>query len=345
MRHPSWTRCGLGLVGLLFVFSSAVAIAQEGPVRGLLRERLQGRLQAAPEAPSAATVPGTHEFTLQHGGMTRKYLVHVPVSYNAGTPTPLLFAFHGGGGDMRFQADEAKYGLIGKAEREGFLAVFPNGTSPLPSGKFATWNAGNCCAGARDKQVDDVGFVRAILATVEGQFNVDRRRVFATGMSNGGMLSHRLGCEMADTFTAIAAVAGTDGTLSCSPSRPISVLHIHAKNDDHVLFNGGAGKDAFKDESKVANFTSVPETISRWVSRNSCSPAPRSVLERSGASCQRYDGCRGGVSVQLCVTDSGGHSWPGASAVRAGKAPASQALSANDMMWQFFMDASRPRQR
>ena len=79
------------------------------------------------------------------------------------------------------------------------------------------------------------GFVRAMLAQLRARVNVDPQRIFATGMSNCGMLSHRLACEMADTFRAIAPVAGTDGTLNCSPARPISVLLIHAKNDTHVL--------------------------------------------------------------------------------------------------------------
>jgi polyhydroxybutyrate depolymerase len=189
---------------------------------------------------------------------------------------------------------------------------------------------------ARDKGVDDVGFVRALVAQLQRQFNVDSQRIYATGMSNGGMLSQRLACEMADVFKAVAPVAGTDNTQGCTPSRPISVIEFHARDDDHVLFNGGAGAGAFRDASKVADFTSVPETMRRWRERNSCQPTPTRVLERPGAYCERYAGCRDGVMVELCVTDTGGHSWPGAERVRRGKAGASQAISANDLMWEFF---------
>jgi len=239
-------------------------------------------------------------------------------------------------------ADEARYGLVGKAERAGFVVVFPNGYSRFPGGKFATWNAGGCCGNARDRGIDDVGFVRALVARVQSQLSIDGARIFATGMSNGGMLAHRLACEAPDVFRAVASVAGTDATSRCAPSRPVSVLHIHARNDTHVLFTGGAGEDAFRDASKVMDFVSVPETVARWVKRNQCAPAPRRLLDRPGAYCEAYSGCAGGVSVQLCVTEGGGHSWPGAKTVRRGKEAASAALDANDAIWDFFTRASRP---
>lgn len=280
--------------------------------------------------------PGDHVFVLEQGGLKRQYLAHVPKGYDPAKPAPVLVALHGGGGNMRLQADDGRYGLISKSESAGFVAVFPNGHSAWPGGRLATWNAGACCGSARDKGVDDVGFVRAVVADVQRRYSVDPRRIYATGMSNGGMLAHRLACDAADVFAGIAAVAGTDNTLTCTPSRAIPVLHIHARNDDHVLFNGGAGPGAFRDESKITAFTSVPETVARWVKRDACMATPRRVLERPGAWCERYSGCQEGVAVQLCVTESGGHSWPGAEAVRRGKEGASQALSANDVMWDFF---------
>lgn len=329
---------------LATTWPGSTAWAQDGSLRERWRERRAANAQAQAQAEPASgpgelapiTTPGEHTYSFTHGGLTRRYLVHVPRSYQATTPTPVLLAFHGGGGHMQLQADDARYGLISKSESAGFIAVFPNGYSALPGGRLATWNAGACCASARDKQVDDVGFVRALLRRLQGQVNVDAQRVYATGMSNGGMLTHRLACEMADVFKGIAAVAGTDNTLSCTPVRPISVLMIHARDDDHVLFNGGAGDKAFKDESKVTDFTAVPETVARWTRRNSCQPTPTRVLQQPGAYCERYAGCREGAQVQLCVTDTGGHSWPGAGEVRRGKPAASQAMSANDVMWDFF---------
>lgn len=300
-----------------------------------------GHLAMAASLHSAAAAtqeaqPGDQVHVLTLGGLKRQYLVHVPKGYDPAKPAPVLVALHGGGGHMRLQADDERYGLISKSESAGFVAVFPNGYSAWPGGRLATWNAGACCGSARDKGVDDVAFVRAVVADVQRRYNVEAQRVYATGMSNGGMLAHRLACEAADVFAGIAAVAGTDNTLACTPSRAIPVLHIHARNDDHVLFNGGAGAGAFRDEAKITAFTSVPETLARWVKRNTCNPVPTKLLERPGASCERYNGCQGGAAVQLCVTENGGHSWPGADAVRRGKEGASQALSANDVMWDFF---------
>lgn len=324
------------LTGCGVVISSQQVFAQDGSFRERLKERrAQKQQKANAEAESKIAKPGDHTFTITHDGLPRKYLVHVPAKYDPAVPTPVLFALHGGGGDMNHQANDRNYGLISKSEREGFIAVFPNGYSKWNSGKLATWNAGSCCGEARDKNIDDVGFIKVVVDRVTRQLNVDRRKIFATGMSNGGMMSYRLACELSDTFSAIAAVAGTDGTTTCQPKKPISVLHIHARNDDHVLFNGGAGPNAFRDKSKVADFVSVPVTISRWVKMNGCSTTPKQILDKPGASCELYSQCQGSVKVQLCVTDTGGHSWPGGVKPR-GESP-STAISANDAMWDFFM--------
>ena len=332
------------LISLASAFTLAPPVWAGESGQPAQRERIAqgGAASAKPGAAGRATPlgAGTHTLKLSHQGQSRKYLVHVPPGYKPAVPTPLVLAFHGGGGHAEFMADEARYGLIGKSDREGFVVVFPNGYSKFPGGRFATWNAGGCCGDARDRAVDEVGFVRAVVAQVKLQVNIDSARIFATGMSNGGMMAHRLACEAPDVFRAVASVAGTDATASCAPSRPVSVLHIHARDDTHVLFNGGAGKDAFRDRSKVMDFVSVPDTMARWVKRDQCNPTPRHVLDKPGAYCEAYPGCANGVSVQFCVTEDGGHSWPGAKTVRRGKEGASQALDANDVIWDFFQSAA-----
>lgn len=260
----------------------------------------------------------------------RKYLLYIPTSVK--TPAPLVLMFHGGGGHMQ-QAAEA-YGWQATADKYGFVLAFPNGASRWPRGHLATWNAGACCGYARDEQVDDMAFVRALLADLPRHVAIDKRRVFATGMSNGGMLTYRLACDMAEHFRAIASVAGTDNTLSCAPTRPLSVLHIHARDDTHVLYNGGAGPDAFRDMSKVTDFTSVAVTRDRWLQHLQLTTQQASVTELTGATMQRWQSADGRTELVIITTASGGHSWPHSKPVR-GKTP-STAIDANEVIWQFF---------
>lgn len=279
------------------------------------------------------TGPGDYAFKLVHAGHTRLYRVHVPPGYRAAGRTPLVFSLHGGGGNMDIQANDAYYGQTSMADRAGYVVVFPNGYSRLPSGKLATWNAGRCCGAARDRNSDDVGFIREIVKRLSAQPGIDAQRVFANGMSNGGLMAYRLACEMPEVFKAIAAVAGTDNTKTCTPSQPVSVLHIHAKDDERVLFNGGAG---FSKSDKVTEFVAVPDSVAKWVRLNGCSATPRRVLEVAGAYCDAYSSCKGGVEVKLCVTDTGGHSWPGGKKPRGGAA-GSTAISATEVMAEFFL--------
>lgn len=310
----------------------------------------RARLQAQREHPAplpALTAPGTHRVELRHDGLTRHALVHLPPGFRPGAPTAVVLAFHGGAGDAAYMADDARYGLISLADRENFVIVFPSGYSRFPRGKLATWNAGDCCGDARDRQIDDVGFVRALLQQLGRQIPITPQRTFAMGMSNGAMMSYRLACEMSDAFRAIAAVAGTEAVSQCRPTQPVGILHIHARDDTHVRFDGGAGPDAFRDARQVMDFVSVPTTVSRWVARQHCAPTARRTLEVAGAYCESHTGCEGGAEVKLCVTTSGGHAWPGSPGARLGrKPPPSQALSANAQAWAFFQaqaQAARPR--
>ena len=168
------------------------------------------------------------------------YRVHVPKSYDAAKPMPMLMAFHGGGANMDYQADDKYYGLISKSESARFIAVFPNGYSKRDGGKLELecrqllrWRARRqherCWVCSQDDRAP------AWPTTREG-------RIYATGMSNG--CSPRLACEMSETVRAIASVAGSDGMKTCTPKRPVAILKIHARDDEFVLFQGGAGQEA-----------------------------------------------------------------------------------------------------
>jgi polyhydroxybutyrate depolymerase len=335
---------GLSLCLLLPAMAGA---AQDGPLRNRLRERLAERAAQNVVAQPARRLsteekipgPGRYEVHLRSGGRDRMALVHVPKGYSAGKPAPLVMAIHGGGGGAIFQADDSNYGLITKSEAAGFIAVFPNGISETGNGMLATWNAGTCCARARDENVDDVAFLRALVADLGKRASIAPQRVYAIGMSNGAMMSYRLACEAGDVFHGIMAVAGTDNTVRCEPDHPVPVLHIHARNDPVVLFHGGAG-DKLRFGDLASDFVSVSETISRWVQRNHANSAPRRVVDVEGAYCDLYAAAQGGAPVELCVTDTGGHSWPGGNKARAEESP-SRAISANDLMWEFFAALER----
>jgi polyhydroxybutyrate depolymerase len=314
---------------------TGTAVAQRVGERSHMLERLRERAaerqaKIADPNPTRISAPGDYRFTFEHGGLQREYLVHVPKSYRAGQPAPMLLALHGGGGDADFQSSDAKYGLISKSEEAGFIAVFPNGYSRFASGILATWNAGSCCGKAVDNHIDDVGFLREVIARVSRQTSIDRGRIFATGMSNGAMMSYRLACELPE-IRAIAPVAGTDNSGTCRPERPVPVIHFHARDDSHVLFDGGHGPDSLVN----VNFTSVPATVEKWVTLNRARSAPKRVLTVSGAHCDLYSAKPGGAPVELCVTDTGGHSWPGGGTQQGRKKP-SMAINANDLMWEFF---------
>ncbi len=326
---------------LLLILSVVVSFDSSAGLRERIKERILKKMEEkpAPEASTDVTTkierPGTYTFKISQDGMDRFYMVHVPKNYNPKNPAPLLFAIHGGGGNMKIQANDEYYKQISKSEEVGFIAVFPNGYSKFQSGSFATWNAGKCCGDARDKKIDDVSFFKTMVKNLSSQMNIDPKKIYATGMSNGAMMAYRLACEMTDTFAGIAAVAGTDNTIDCKPTKAISILHIHAKDDDHVNFEGGAGKKAASAD-KITNFKSVPSTIEKWVEFNQCSKAESSsVMYQQGSFCTIYPKCRDNVKVDLCVTPTGGHSWPGGKKPR-GEKDTFQGLSANDVMWNFF---------
>lgn len=321
------------LIGTAMLFAVTFIIA--GTAAAQRADRLQQLFQHArelrakpPADPNATPItrPGDYRFSLVRDGLTREYLVHVPRSYH-GQTVPMLMALHGGGGDADFQASDDKYKLISKSEQAGFIAVFPNGYSRFQSGILATWNAGACCGPAQKNNIDDVGFLRQVIHRVEKQANVDPKRVFVTGMSNGAMMSWRLACE-APEVRAIAPVEGTDNTATCKPARPVPVIEFHALDDENVSFNGGYGPNSI---AKV-NFASVPDSIAKWVRINSAQPHAKRTLTVPGAHCDRH---AGPAPVELCITDTGGHSWPGGGTQQGRKQP-SMAISANDLMWSFF---------
>ncbi len=259
----------------------------------------------------------------------RSYLIHLPNNYNPDKKYPVLFAFHGGGGNMYHMS--TNYGIVEKSNELEFIAVFPNGFSRVRNETLATWNAGKCCGLARDSKIDDVHFTKELVSKIKANYSVDSNKIYATGMSNGAMMSYRLACEISDTFKAIAAVAGTDNTEFCEPHKLPHILHIHARDDDNVLIEGGLGKNSLK--KHVTDYTSLDQTINKWLRFSDLKYSQKNVLKEPLVSCDKYITQRK-QHIQVCITEDGGHSWPGLKG-NFRKQP-SQAINANDEMWKFF---------
>ncbi len=324
---------------IIFSCQSTNSAESHGPIKSYLIERWKRKESKPPEVTELKEEKilkaGKYTLKISSSGADRYFILHVPESYVPTKPSSLIMAFHGGGGNMNIQYQDQYYRLVSASEKFGFIIAFPNGHSPVASGKVATWNAGRCCGDARDQGVKHVEIVKDMVSKIKTLVNIDSSKVFAIGMSNGGMMSYKLACDAADVFKAIASVAGTDVTTDCKPSRHVSILQIHAKDDDHVLFNGGMGKNAFKDKSKITDFTSVPATIAKWAKINSCQGNATRILNVAGAYCDVYKNCQQGSEVQLCVTETGGHSWPGGVKPRTNDV-GTKAIDANTVIWNFL---------
>jgi polyhydroxybutyrate depolymerase len=278
--------------------------------------------------------PGDHSLSLEVDQRTRTYLIHVPPSYDGTKAVPVVLAFHGGGSNAQQMVSFC--GLNDKADQEGFLVVYPNGTGRLA--RMLTWNAGNCCGYAQAQNVDDVAFVRALLDDLAKIAKIDAKRIYATGISNGGMMAYRLASELSDRIAAIAPVGGPMGTETCRPSRPVSVMHFHGTADQFAPFKGGQGE---KSVSRI-NFYSVEHSIRCWVKTNGCKEESLTVREPDkvddGTHVVRktYGGGRDGSEVVLVSIEGGGHTWPGRESRLKFLGKSTGNISANDIMWQFF---------
>lgn len=276
------------------------------------------------------TKPGSYEFKLKVGESERYYKLHTPSNFSSKKVFPLVVALSGGSKDL---SKDEMYGLVSKANKEGFIIAFPKAHDQTPPQDSATtWNAGACCGRAKEKKVDDVGFMKEMVQAVKKQVQVDPQKVFIVGMSNGAMMAYRLACEASDVFKGIAAVAGTEGAYVCKPEKTPSILHIHAKNDEVVPFNGGKSKKPDVFAEKAISFQSVPETVQKWVGRYSCIPTPQKLEKNEKTPCEVYQGCGHGAKIQVCVTSEGGHTWPGETSNEV----SSKTFIANDIIWDFF---------
>ena len=212
--------------------------------------------------------PGDHKRTITVDDLKRIHWIHVPPKYDAKKPSPVVLALHGATMDAKIM--EAFCGLNKTADEKNFIVVYPNGTGP--GGLFQTWNAGRFPGELnKNNSADDVKYLGKVLDDVEAALKVDRKRVYVTGMSNGGMMCYRLASEMSDRIAAIAPVAGTIAVEKYDPKRPIPVLHFHGTKDTLVPFNGHF---KMKETPSFMRFLSVPDTMAACIKANGCAETP-----------------------------------------------------------------------
>jgi polyhydroxybutyrate depolymerase len=233
--------------------------------------------------------------TIQVGGTTRSYILHVPSKYDGLTPVPLVLDFHPILANATVERNGSGYATL--SDQENFIVAFPEGID-------AAWNIGPCCTSSRT--VDDVGFAKALVAKLSSQGCIDPKRVYATGFSMGGGMSHMIACNAADIFAAVAPSAFDlleETEEPCHPARPITEITFRGTADPIVPYAGGASRPP-NGLNVTIHFLGAVGTFQKWASLDGCTGSP-SAADANG--CQTYSQCQAGVEVTLCTTQGGSH--------------------------------------
>ncbi len=264
--------------------------------------------------PAASAVPsGTvARGSVQVEGLTRTYRLFVPTRPKK--PAPLVLVLHGGFGTGARVASQT--GFDAEAEKRGFIAAYPDGLG-------RAWNAGPCCGASSRLGVNDVAFVSKLLDKLGLQYSIDKRRIYATGISNGGLFSYTLACRLSGRIAAAAPVAATL-ISACTPSRAVSILHVHGLDDENIPFEGGRGTRG------VTGYDWPPaqQGVDRWRTLDGC-PATGKTTVGGAVTTNAWTPCRNGTEVRLVALAGVAHAWP--------KEP----YAATPEIWRFF--AAHPR--
>lgn len=255
--------------------------------------------------PASVLPSGDSNETVNVNGSNRSFVLHVPEGYDGTSPVPLIVDFHPIGGNGPDWRRSSPY--VALADREGLIIAYPSGLSGPMGG---AWNVGPCCVSGPD----DVAFARALVAAVSEKACIDPKRVYATGFSMGGGMSHYLGCHAADLFAAVAPAAFDlleENVGGCEPARPLTVVSFRSTGDGVVPYAGGYSDVV---SGMAITFLGAQDTFDQWSSMNGCTGTP-SAEDSNG--CKTVDGCSDGVQVTLCTRQGGGHdagnpdiAWP-----------------------------------
>jgi len=300
----------------------------------------------------------TYVFSLISGGRKRSYRLHVPRAAATGKALPLVLNLHGASQNAVLQ--EAQSGMDASADKHGYLVAYPDGTriatkldqDPIAKNAQYGFNAGACCGLPVDEHVDDVDFLLAVISNIAARTPVDLRRVYVTGMSNGGMMAYAMAAQASTYIAAIASVAGQVEQLDIAPTRPVPTMEFHSVDDPVAKYEGVPNNDP-----KLRY--SVIEGVQQWVKADGCDKTPHpdktiigtGTSEGLSATRVAYTGCRGGAEVVLWQLTGSGHVWPGApfntgpedTWILDGVGRGTTLVDANEEMWKFFRQHALPR--
>ncbi len=267
------------------------------------------------------------EDTLMIFGRNRFFKVHLPLGYTVQKEYPVVFVFHGGGGNP--DNIEKTTDFSAKADKEGFIVVYPYGTGSFPK-KLLTWNTWDCCGYADKKNIDDVSFIKKVLEIIKTKYSVNQNMIFATGLSNGGMMCYLLACEMPDQFAAVAPVAATMfDENQCTANSEISMIIFNSIDDKHIPYEGGIGDESIVKVEKMP----VEKVVNFWVNKFNCV-----LLNKTEVS--NYNKIdymnKKGTEIIFYKMMGGGHSWPGGQRGRLFADKPVKDVSATDLIWDFF---------
>ena len=261
--------------------------------------------------------------SLVSSGEERKYLIHVPESYDPAKPTPLVISMHGAAAWPAQQRDTSRWNLL--ADEQGFIVVYPSGT-----GTPRIWHVDQ-----GNGLMEDVRFISELIDTLEAAYSIDPTRIYADGLSNGGGMAFVLSCTLADRIAAVGMVAaGYSLPWSwCEDERPMPMIAFHGTADRIIPYHGG--------RSPVAPepFPSIPTWTENWARRNHCGPDPIESVVASDVTRLEYEGCAGDADVVLYTVEGGGHSWPGGKPMPKWiVGSTSPNVDATGRMWAFFRE-------
>lgn len=278
--------------------------------------------------------PGIATHDVAIGGLNRRYDLRVPLkrpTTAAGLVRPywLVIVLHGSSGS----SDEIRQttGMDSLAEAGRFIVAYPQGLRGAGGLFPSDWNAGTCCGAAGRENIDDVGFIDALITDVGKHLAVDKRRVYVAGFSDGGRMAHRLGCKLSPAIAAIAVVSGSLKDDSCAPAKPVPLLAIHGTSDDQVAYDEPASTPPSAPQAGIA--ATLPQSIQFWVAKDACTGAKQ---ERPTTHVVRtsFTTCTGG-EVTFYTIEGGTHAWPGDTG-GAGSQPPMSELPASRTIVAFF---------